>query len=43
LTTIRQDVVRGANLMVDLLFQRMAGHDAQPVCMMPTLITRASA
>lgn len=43
LTTIRQDVVRGAGLMVDLLFERIAGRDAESVCMMPALIRRASA
>lgn len=43
LTTIRQDVVRGGALMVDLLFDRLNGKDATPVCMIPHLIARASA
>ncbi|WP_336961643.1 LacI family DNA-binding transcriptional regulator [Sphingobium aquiterrae] len=43
LTTVRQDVARGARHMVDLLFARMAGRDAESVCMAPTLVKRASA
>lgn len=43
LTTIRQDVARGATLMVDLLFDRMAGAETASVCMMPQLVKRASA
>ena len=43
LTTIRQDVARGAAVMVDLLFRRMEGEDVEPVAMAPELILRASA
>lgn len=43
LTTIRQDVARGAALMVDLLFDRLAGKKTASVCMTPHLIQRASA
>ncbi|KQM97311.1 LacI family transcriptional regulator [Sphingobium sp. Leaf26] len=43
LTTIRQDVARGASLMVDLLFERMSGGAAASVCMTPQLVQRASA
>lgn len=43
LTTIRQDVARGAALMVQLLFDRLAGTPAESVCMAPTLVQRASA
>ena len=43
LTTIRQDVARGAQTMVDLLFQRMEGHAVASVVMPPELILRDSA
>ena len=43
LTTIRQDVVLGAQMMVDLLFRRMAGEDAASISLQPTLVLRASA
>lgn len=43
LTTVRQDVVRGAETMVDLLFRRMDGDDVESVAMKPELILRASA
>jgi DNA-binding LacI/PurR family transcriptional regulator len=43
LTTIRQDVARGAALMVDLLFDRLAGTETASACMMPQLVRRASA
>lgn len=43
LTTIRQDVARGASLMVDLLFERMSGGTAASVCMTPELVRRTSA
>jgi len=43
LTTIRQDVERGAALMVDLLFDRLAGKETASVCMTPHLIQRTSA
>lgn len=42
LTTIRQDVARGAHLLVDLLFRRMEGEDAASVAMTPELVLRAS-
>jgi DNA-binding LacI/PurR family transcriptional regulator len=43
LTTVRQDVARGANLMIDLLFCRMEGAEAASVSMRPELILRGSA
>ncbi|MBA4043782.1 MAG: LacI family transcriptional regulator [Erythrobacter sp.] len=43
LTTVRQDVVRGAATMVDLLFRRIDGADVASVNMAPELILRASA
>jgi DNA-binding LacI/PurR family transcriptional regulator len=43
LTTVRQDVVRGAEAMVDLLFRRIDGEDVEPIAMVPELILRASA
>lgn len=43
LTTVRQDVERGAALMVDLLFRRLADEKTAPVSMAPRLVVRASA
>ncbi|MEC3909761.1 LacI family DNA-binding transcriptional regulator [Sphingobium sp. CR2-8] len=43
LTTIRQDVARGAALMVALLFDQLAGTPAVSACMAPQLVLRASA
>lgn len=43
LTTVRQDVARGAAAMVDLLFRRMEGAEVQSVTMAPELILRDSA
>lgn len=43
LTTVRQDVVRGAAILVDLLFRRIDGAEGQSVTMAPELILRASA
>lgn len=43
LTTVRQDVARGARLMVDLLFRQLAGEDVQSATMAPELIVRGSA
>lgn len=43
LTTIRQDVVAGARIMVDLLFQRIDGKEVSSVVMPPQLILRDSA
>lgn len=43
LTTIRQDVVRGATVMVDLLFRRIDGDDTRSVTMPPELVVRGSA
>lgn len=43
LTTIRQDVGRGARLLVDLLMRRLAGEAVEPVAMEPELILRGSA
>ena len=43
LTTVRQDVARGAALMVDMLFRRMEGAAVQSIAMAPELIVRGSA
>ena len=43
LTTIRQDVERGARELVDLLFRRMEGKEARSVMMKPELVLRATA
>lgn len=43
LTTIRQDVARGAQVMIDLLFRRMEGGEVTSVSMKPELILRSSA
>ena len=43
LTTVRQNVRRGAALLVDLLFQRMAGGETASVAMAPELVLRATA
>ncbi len=43
LTTIRQDVARGAQVMIDLLFRRMEGGEVASVSMKPELILRSSA
>ena len=43
LTTVRQDVARGAGLLVDLLFRRIEGADVESVTMAPELILRGSA
>ena len=43
LTTIRQDVARGAETLVDLLFRRIAGEEVESVSMTPELVLRASA
>lgn len=43
LTTVRQNLVEGASLMVEALFARMAGEDAPSVIMQPILIERDTA
>lgn len=43
LTTVRQDLARGAATLVDLLLQRMRGEAAGSVEMVPELIVRGSA
>lgn len=43
LTTVRQDVARGAALLVDLLFRRIEGAVVEAVTMPPELVLRASA
>ncbi len=43
LTTIRQDVGYGADLLVDLLLARIAGQSVGSVAMLPELIIRDSA
>lgn len=42
ITTVRQDIRRGANEMVSALFRRIAGEDAPSVTMAPTLVERDS-
>lgn len=42
LTTIRQDLKRGADLLVDLLFRRMAGENTASVVLPPELVVRGS-
>ena len=42
LTTVRQDVVRGAQTLVDLLFRRIAGEDTASVTLPAELIVRES-
>jgi DNA-binding LacI/PurR family transcriptional regulator len=42
LTTVRQNLKLGAELMVDMLFKRMAGEDTASVAMPPELIVRGS-
>ncbi|WP_232475963.1 LacI family DNA-binding transcriptional regulator [Flavisphingomonas formosensis] len=43
LTTIRQDMRRGAELLVELLMRRLAGEEADSIAMAPELILRGSA
>jgi DNA-binding LacI/PurR family transcriptional regulator len=43
LTTIRQDVARGAEMMIKMLFSRMEGGEVASVSMLPELILRGSA
>jgi DNA-binding LacI/PurR family transcriptional regulator len=43
LTTVRQDVERGARLLVDLLLRRIAGETVEPVELAPELVVRGSA
>jgi DNA-binding LacI/PurR family transcriptional regulator len=43
LSTVRQDIARGASLMVEALFRRMAGDEVPSVTMPPELIVRDSA
>lgn len=42
LTTVKQDVARGAALMVEMLFRRMDGEQVSSVTMQPELVLRAS-
>jgi DNA-binding LacI/PurR family transcriptional regulator len=42
LTTVRQDLQRGAHTLVDLLFRRMAGEDAPSATMPAELVIRES-
>ena len=42
LTTVRQDLARGAALLVDLLLRRIAGEDTTSVVLPPELIVRES-
>lgn len=42
LTTVRQDIEKGAKYLVDVLFRRMEGEPAQSVVMAPELIIRES-
>lgn len=43
LTTVRQDIQRGGEMLVDLLFKRVAGQPVEPICMEPQLVLRSSA
>lgn len=43
LTTVRQDVIHGADLLVELLLARIAGRKVGSVAMLPELIVRDSA
>ena len=43
LTTVRQDLPRGAEAMVDALFARIAGEDRPSLVMEPVLVARDSA
>lgn len=43
LTTVRQDVKRGARALVELLLRRMEGQEAKSVMMDPELVLRVSA
>ncbi len=43
LTTIRQDIAKGAAAMIDKLFRRVAGEETEPAVMQPELIVRDSA
>jgi DNA-binding LacI/PurR family transcriptional regulator len=43
LTTVRQDLNRGAEALVDMLLRRIAGEDTQSVVMPPELVVRMSA
>ncbi len=42
LSTIRQDLTRGAEHLVDMLLRRIGGDDTESVVMMPELVVRAS-
>jgi DNA-binding LacI/PurR family transcriptional regulator len=42
LTSVRQDLAKGARTIVDLLFKRMAGEDTHSATLSPTLIVRKS-
>lgn len=42
LTTMRQDVARGAALLVELLFRKLAGETVEPIVLTPELIVRGS-
>lgn len=42
LTTIRQDIRRGAHLLVDMLCQRLAGQQCQSIQIAPAIVVRES-
>lgn len=42
LTTVRQDLARGANLLVELVLRRIAGEDTEPVMLPAELVVRES-
>ncbi|OYW99831.1 MAG: LacI family transcriptional regulator, partial [Caulobacter vibrioides] len=42
LTTVRQDLAKGAHIMVDLLFQRIADAPTESVFMTPELVVRGT-
>ena len=42
LTTVRQDLARGASLLVDLVLRRIAGENTEPVLLPAELVVRES-
>ncbi len=42
LTTVRQDLTLGAAALIDILFRRIAGEDAQSIVLPPELVVRGS-
>ena len=42
LTSVRQDIARGAALLVELLMRKLAGETVEPIVLAPELVVRAS-